>query len=227
MGDLVFCVALPEEAKIIRRALQSCDPVLRDRVSIITTGMGAERAARHIGKRLDTVSAHQPAAVILSGFAGGLNPELKAGSAVIHSERSDIFPEWGDLSGLCDHTGRYYSSTRIIGTPAEKSELFNQTGHDAVDMESAGILEACEKFEVPATVVKAISDEAGEHLPVDFTPYIDKNGFISYSRLIGGLSVKPQQLPSMLKLARKSSLCSNRLIAIFSQWIPQFLGKRV
>lgn len=227
MGNLIFCVALPEEARIITRALQSCGPDMRRHVRILITGMGADRASRNIRKILDTASASQPEAVILSGFAGGLNPELKAGSAVIHSEESENFPEWDQLSGLCDYTGRFYSSTRIVVTPGEKSELFNQTGHDAVDMESGGILEACKGFEVPATVLKAISDEAGEHLPLDFTPYINKDGFISYPRLIGGLSLKPQQLPSMLKLARKSSQCSSRLISIFSRWIPEFMKKRV
>ena len=82
--------------------------------------------------------------MITSGFAGGLNPELTAGTVVFDE---DI--EAGMTSRLqsCGAVpAQFHCSRRVAVTAAEKAELWRTTGADAVEMESSVIRTICSRI---------------------------------------------------------------------------------
>ena len=123
-------------------------------VTVIHTGIGpasAERAFREL-------FAHEkPRRVISAGFAGGLDPALRAGETLTAD-----FP-----------TTLIFSRAIPLETPSEKVAAFRTTGARIVDMESDIIGAACAGAGVPLTAVRAVSDTARESLPVPFAVWFD------------------------------------------------------
>lgn len=59
-----------------------------------------------------------------------------------------------------------------------------------VDMESFGVLEICEQFQLPAAVIRVVSDEAGQDLP-DFNQALTPTGKISSMRAVLAMIRRP------------------------------------
>ncbi len=161
--------ARPEESGAFRKTLTGiqkgkCGTLAAWRGSIgkiaiivVHTGIGpasAERAMREL------LTHEKPRRVISAGFAGGLDPALRAGDTLTAD-----FP-----------TTLIFSQATPIETPAEKIATFRQTGARIVDMESDIIAAACARARVPLTSVRAVSDSAEEFLPVPFDAWFDTHG---------------------------------------------------
>lgn len=123
-------------------------------VTVIHTGIGPASAERAIRELL----AHEnPRRVISAGFAGGLDPALRAGDTLTAD-----FP-----------TPRIFSKAVPLETRAEKIAAFRETGARIVDMETDIIGAACGVAGIPLTAVRAVSDSADEALPVPFGVWFD------------------------------------------------------
>jgi adenosylhomocysteine nucleosidase len=123
-------------------------------VTVIHTGIGpapAERAIREL------LTHEKPRRVISAGFAGGLDPALRAGDTL-----SEDFP-----------TTLIFSKAVPLETPAEKIAAFRETGARIVDMETGTVGAACAAAGIPLTAVRAVSDTADEPLPVPFGVWFD------------------------------------------------------
>ena len=123
-------------------------------VTIIHTGIGpasAERALREL------LTYESPRRVISAGFAGGLDPALRAADTLTAD-----FP-----------TPLIFSKAIPLETPAEKIAAFRGTGARIVDMETGTIGAACAAAGIPLTTVRAVSDAADEALPVPFAVWFD------------------------------------------------------
>ncbi len=158
--------ARPEESGAFRRKLDGvrkgkCGVLTAWRgnigeiaVTVIHTGIGPASAARAIGELL----AHEkPRHVISAGFAGGLDPALRAADTLTAD-----FP-----------TPLIFSKAIPLETPAEKIAAFRETGARIVDMETDILGAACASAGVPLTAVRAVSDAADESLPVPFGVWFD------------------------------------------------------
>ena len=158
--------ARPEESGAFRRKLDGvrkgkCGALTAWRgsigkiaVTVIHTGIGPAAAERAIGELL----AHEnPRRVISAGFAGGLDPALRAADTLTAD-----FP-----------TPLIFSKAIPLETPAEKIAAFRETGARIVDMETDIIGAACARAGVPLTAVRAVSDSADEPLPVPFGVWFD------------------------------------------------------
>ncbi len=158
--------ARPEESGAFRRKLdgvrkEKCGVLTAWRgnigeiaVTVIHTGIGPASAARAIGELL----AHEkPRHVISAGFAGGLDPALRAADTLTAD-----FP-----------TPLIFSKAIPLETPAEKIAAFRETGARIVDMETDILGAACASAGVPLTAVRAVSDAADESLPVPFGVWFD------------------------------------------------------
>jgi nucleoside phosphorylase len=185
------------------------------RVTILQSGMGApsfsERLADHLkNNRYD--------AMIIAGLAGGLDPQLRVGDAVLYNlcydaraidftrrERPDheeVAAIAGDgqlsrlLSGALTRSG--VSSIlapgitvgRIVTEAKEKSEIAARYGAAAVDMETYQLLSACEQFELPAAALRVISDDARRDIP-DFNRGYKTDGRMSGRLMASAMMARP------------------------------------
>ena len=196
------------------------------RVTILQSGMGAvgfaERLAQHLtNNRYD--------ALIVSGLAGGLDPRLRVGDAVIYNlcydERISYFtrPErlgQGEVAATaCDETlssflcraltdsGLSFIQSpgitvgRVVTEAKEKLALGARYGAAAVDMETYETLEACARLGLPAAALRVISDEAVCDIP-DFNRIYNADGRINGWRTFAALAARPSAALRLLMTVR-------------------------
>lgn len=116
-------------------------------VAVGVIGMGPPHCASRAAAFLDF---YEPAHLLLAGFAGALDPSLRRGEVIINRGE-----------------GKIHTASEVIATAADKARLLHETGAPLVDMESAHVAAVAEARGVPLTVVRAVSDLAGEDLPAD------------------------------------------------------------
>ena len=148
--DLLICFAVKEEMKFF-----PCQPWKSGNIQVWVTGIGRCNAAESIR---DAIARVQPERVISSGFAGGLNPRLKCGDILYEQDYDAGFGR--ELEELGAIPARFHCQRRVAITAAEKSALWNETGADAVEMESSVIRTICREFKIPSAAVRVISDDA-------------------------------------------------------------------
>lgn len=178
---------------------------------ILQTGVGPIQAR----KAAEKIMKCEPRAVIVTGLAGALSPAIRPGGLILpHEIRSPEAPEGPGLypaptllataraavggSRISTSTGVLLTVNKPIYRPHEKSSLAAATGAIAVDMESAEILQAAATYEVPALVLRGISDGARDSLP-DF-------GHRDPASLRGQLGLAAEALGSPRKLRNLISI---------------------
>jgi len=179
---ILVCFAVKEEARYFHaRAGVS---------AVVITGMGRDNAAAGVRKALATV---RPRLVITAGFAGGLNPELKTGTALFEADEG---------AGL---------------RAAEKQVLWQLTGADAVEMESSVIRTICWEHKIPSATIRVISDAAAEDLPLDFNELMTRRHRINYAKLAGTLLRRPGKIPQLLRFQKQTVFAAQRLGEVLQQ----------
>jgi len=99
--------------------------------------------------------------------------------------------------------GSIVSIDHVAVTAAEKHTLRNQTGAIAVDMETAAIRGKAEEWNVPFLCIRAVSDRAGDTLPMDFNRYRDARGDFSRSRIALAAIARPfTVMPQLIEFDR-------------------------
>ena len=81
----IVCFALKEEAGAFRKLVSG-----RDDVSILITGIGRKNAEQSVGAALKSC---RPKLVLTCGFAGALDPGLRAGDVVFSTEVESVRPK--------------------------------------------------------------------------------------------------------------------------------------
>ena len=194
---IALSFALPEESKGIVQRLAGATrsgpaalPVIAGtlagrEVVVVHSGLGMASAAARISSFLEE---HAPSAWIASGFGGGLNATLKIGDIVVARNFSD-----GSLldaiAALPARTGALITTKGVIETAVEKKDLARHTRAIVVDMETAAIHRICTACRIPVLAVRAISDTAGQDLPVPSAVWFDTQ------------RQRPRPLPLLLHLA--------------------------
>jgi adenosylhomocysteine nucleosidase len=198
---LLVCFAVREEA-----AFALPLPVLKGGRETIITGMGRRNASTRFGTALAQLS---PDRVITCGFAGALDPKLKIGDVLFDE---DFDTGFGDtLRTLGAVSARFYCSTRVAVTSAEKAALRRTTGADAVEMESSVIRTLCRDRGIPSATLRVISDTAHEDLPLDFNALMTSDQRISMLKLAASLLKSPRTVPRLLELQRNTRVAARRL----------------
>lgn len=156
-----------------------------ERIAVAATvgGMGLVNAAATTQYLVD---AYHPDAIIFSGIAGSLNKSMHINDVVLGGTLryldSDMrmIAQWKpeteefhsdphllevadaalDKLGIHHMTGIIASGNNFIGTPEQAAAVAQATHADAVEMEGASVAHVAARNDVPALVIRALSDEA-------------------------------------------------------------------
>lgn len=207
VGTLV-CFALREEAAPFWRIVRE----LHD-VEILITGIGRKNAETAVRKYLAT---HVPKLVLTCGFAGGLNPELASGDVVFMTG----YPALEERLANADaKLANFFTAPRIAITVAEKKQLRAETGADVVEMESGVILSVCRESRIPCAMVRAISDTAGENLPLDFNRLTKPDMNLHFGKLAWAITKSPWKIGALMSLHRKTRRAAAELAEVLAKVI--------
>ncbi|MDG2305108.1 MAG: hypothetical protein P8R42_10710 [Candidatus Binatia bacterium] len=240
-GPVLVCAALPYEcgplAKLLTTPRRVRDDAGRSRwsgrvadVDIVVqeTGMGLAAAAATARAAIDAVS---PRCLVSTGLAGGLSPAVALGDVIVpdHVARSgssplSVDPELraiaaADLPQGRSRRGLLVSVERVVRTPTEKSALRTSTRADAVDMESAAILEVALPMSVPAIVVRAASDTAQDELP-DLSG-LDLSRVADQARLAARALTSPRLAQRIARLGWGGHRATRTLTKVLGNLLPR------
>lgn len=185
------------------------------RVTVLQSEMGAAGFAERLAKHL---ADNRYDALIVAGLAGGLDPKLRGGDAVLYdlcydareidlgySEQaasegtaaiagdnvlSNFLFEALTASDLSCVRGSGITVSRIVTEAKDKLALGARYGAAAVDMETYEALSACVRLNLPAATLRIISDEAGRDIP-DFNRAYDADGRMNGLRMAVAMMARP------------------------------------
>jgi adenosylhomocysteine nucleosidase len=213
-------VALGEEMRAI-------EPVLRGRnVVLARTGIGKKNAREKTAAFLESA---KPGLVIATGFAGGLRPGLAAGDVIVASRVVELGREGASwtapepllaacrglrIAGHEVRSATLLTVAKVLGSAQAKRTAAEETGADAVDMESSGVLEAADALRVPVLCVRAILDESGFELPFDFGKILTPDGKPRLGESLRAIAANPAGLAKLLPLRARAQEASRSLAEI-------------
>jgi nucleoside phosphorylase len=209
LPPILVCFAVKEEARVFDRVRRSAP-----RARILITGIGKQNAEKAIREALQIL---RPVQVLSCGFAGGLNPQLAAGTVVFETEDSAMEAELLSRGGFAV---RFHCAERVATTAAEKRALRESTGADVVEMESQIIGSICGQLGIPFATVRVILDAADEDLPLDFNRLMTSKQQMSYLKLGGALLKSPGKIGPLKKLQKRCEAASDKLAQVLVRIIP-------
>jgi len=197
-------------------------PGSADGTLLVVSGMGAAAAASGARQLVDAGAR----ALLSWGVAGGLDPALPAGALFLPGEVISAdgvvyqtAREWREALATAVASchpvtgGRLLTSRRPLGSAADKSIAFSETGAAAVDMESAAVAEVARAQGLPFLAVRAIVDTANDPLPKAAIAAAS-SGSVKLSRLLGALARAPADLPALIRLMWRYRAASRSLAAV-------------
>jgi adenosylhomocysteine nucleosidase len=208
----LICFALKEEAAPFNKMAAGKPDVLT-----LIIGIGRQNAAKSLREFLAT---HSPELVLTCGFAGGLNPDLKLGEVVFETGSQTEPPYVGcheKLVAAGARPAKFFCADRIATTVAEKKKLRDETGADAVEMESAAIHDVCHERGISCVTVRVISDPANEDLPLDFNALAKADKNLDYGKLAWAIAKSPGKIGALMKLQKQTGFAAQRLAAVLNQ----------
>jgi len=167
-----------------------------------TTGIGTRAAARAAEQLLEAEPLDH---LIVVGIAGGVGPAVAIGDLVVpelvvDGASGQTYPP-APLAGL-PNRGILQTSDEFVAEPDRVARLVAR-GVVAVDMETASIAAVCTRRNCAWSVVRAISDRAGE-LPTDILGLVKPDGSPDFRAAAHYILTHPNQIPMLLRLARDS-----------------------
>lgn len=199
-------------------------------VGVILTGVGPTQIAR----RLSEVMRNETdglSVCICSGVAGALKPEYGIGQVL--AARAVLSEHAAQLSrGLLESSralisfasdcgatvvDRFYTAARVITTSGEKQVLSEMA--EAVDMESFEVLHGAASSGIPAVAIRAISDAAGEDMPLDLNRVFGHNGGVSVPRVLGQVTLHPGAVPGLVKLGQQAKRATEALAKFLDRYV--------
>jgi len=143
--------------------------------------------------------------MISTGLCGALDPALRVGDIVVSGDAAIQSP-------ARFVRGAVHTMDRVAGTAREKRTLRNRTGAIAVDMEAATVQAEAAERKIPFLSIRAVSDAAGDTLPLDFNRYRNARGDFSRSRIALAAVAHPfTVLPQLMEFDRNCRRAADAL----------------
>jgi adenosylhomocysteine nucleosidase len=212
-------------------------PVWRGRrggreVTVCRSEIGAAGFATRLAAHLDRVRYDE---LVVIGLAGGLDPALRTGEAVVYdrchgetNSRKKSSPRDENASIACDPdlSAEVEAAVRAAGHPCRrgagvtvgavvaasraKLELGTRYGAAAVDMETYGIAETARRAGIPLAALRVVLDEAGADIP-DFNRALRADGRLDHWRLTRVLLARPLATAGFLANLRRAMASLERV----------------
>ena len=184
-------VGIAAEARIARR------------IGRVEIGGGMPDGARAASERL---IASGVSALLSFGLAGGLDPALPAGTAVIPARILHRGQGYDADPTLLAWLGGVTASSIVaadfpVSSVIAKSALHRDTGASAVDLESGELAAVAAAHGIPFAALRVICDPASRDLPAAALAALDDKGAIAALRIAISVLRHPGQVPALLRLA--------------------------
>jgi adenosylhomocysteine nucleosidase len=181
------------------------------RAVLVCGGIGKEAARRATEA---VIFLYQPMTVISAGFAGALDPQLKAGVAV--PVRKIIDAADGSSQDF-DGPGLTLITASAVAGAGQKEKLAKAYPGHAVDMEAAAVARGAQQHGVRFQAFKAISDELDFEFPA-VQDFITHDGGFQAARFAVFALLRPWLWPKLIQLARNSGKATKTLC----DWLDQY-----
>jgi adenosylhomocysteine nucleosidase len=217
---IAFVCAMPMELRPLRRRLRLHKTGLgyagrigERPVVAVVSGMGTSLARAATVRLLDAVDVEW---VIVVGIAGAIENQTPIGTLVLPqlvingADGSEHRPTPLRVGlGNMAH-GKLLTSDELILDPALHADL-RADGVLALDMETAAVAKVCDERGVPWSVVRAISDRAGDgSVDAEIVGLSHPDGRPNLSAVTRYLVRHPGALPRLLHLANGANLAAGR-----------------
>lgn len=224
-GGLLIVAAMREELAALR--------AVRPRVpaTLVVVGETAARAAPALEKLIER---RKPAAVLILGVCGGLQDDLGPADLVVPDRvgtpEADAPPPDARWLGLprFGRRGRLVSIPRVAGSAAEKRELADRLGADAlaIDLETAALAEVTHRHGVPYLVLRSVSDTVDESMPAFVAKCFREDGSMSRLAVVRSALFRPGRWKILLAMRRRMARCSRALRDAALVAIPRHYGRK-
>jgi len=209
--------AMPMELRPLRRRLRLRKSELGyagwigDRpVTAVITGIGTALAHAATVRLLDEVDVER---VIVVGIAGAIENQTPIGALVL----PELVVSGADSSEhrptplrVGNAHGKLWTSDELLLDPALHAKL-RAAGVVALDMETAAIAKVCDEHDVPWSVVRAISDRAGDGtVDGETVGLTHPDGRPNVSAVARYLVRHPDALPRLVRLGKGAKLAAAR-----------------
>jgi len=196
-------------------------------VLLVTGGMGGRRAAEAAAA---IIRAWRPELLVMAGVAGALAEDLAVGDVIaadaVYTSDEALAPSLVPAGVLHPHrTGPLLSLDRVLVTADEKRAAHQSIARRprplAVEMETAAVARVAGEHGVPWAAVRAVSDTAGESLPLDFNRLRTPDGDLPVSRVAVAAITHPRSIPGLIRLGGNTAAASKSLAAFLVEWLTR------
>jgi adenosylhomocysteine nucleosidase len=198
-------------------------------IVLVRSGVGKQRAEDSV---LQVIDRFQPTALISTGYAGAVQPELGVGDLVIadaileegggESRKYSPDPHWLNRAegihfseGTKIVVGGLLTVNNVIYEPAAKRELGKKFSVQAVEMETSAIARVAEDKGLPLLSVRVISDSMEQEL-LDSSSFLGSDGEISTLKAGWYVLTHPGSLKSALSLRAQTQFATQTLTRFLS-----------
>jgi adenosylhomocysteine nucleosidase len=191
-------------------------------------GVGRESAAAATAA---LIVGHRPKWVISAGLAGGLQSGVKRGdilmpNAIVGEDGRrlaiDLRMSAEDRSSAGLHVGPLLTIDRVAFKAQQKRQLGQQHGALAVDMETLGVAEVCQREKQRFLAVRVISDGVDDELPPDVERLIRKKTWVRrISAAAGTIVRRPSTVKDLWRVRETAHECSRKLAKFLEGVIEQ------
>jgi hopanoid-associated phosphorylase len=180
-------------------------------IVVIAGGGDSQRLEREL-----EILAGSASAILSSGLAGALAPDLRPGDIVIGTDCASFNATGPDESSAAfgRELGRHVPNARAglvwagdhpVADAAEKAAIHRETGALAVDMESHIAARVAARHRLPFAALRVISDAADVSLPPAALAGMQPDGGIALGAILSSLAQNPAQLPALIRVGRDAT----------------------
>ncbi|MHC1726932.1 MAG: hypothetical protein AB9866_13150 [Syntrophobacteraceae bacterium] len=194
-------------------------------IVLLESGMGAGSAKRALEYELDLF---RPDIILFAGFAGGLHPDLFAGTVCVvertRAIHSEILFRFEFPKRLCEFIVLHDLRSAYALTafqPENKLALSSVTAGDlaVLDMETAVVAEFCLAGHIPFICFRTVSDAIEDELGFELSEITDEKGNVSLACVLRTVFRRPSAFRAFYLSWKRSTCASKRMCRVLAAFL--------